>query len=815
MKKILLAMALQVFGLAALKAQQINGFVKDEQGNAISNATVSLLKAKDSSVVKIELSKEGSFHFQHAANDSFFISISYVGHPTFFSQPFFHSGAPVSLPAFTLAASKTKLQDVRVVARKKVLDVKPDRTILNVEGTINATGGDALELLRKSPGVSVDNDEKLSVQGKNGVQVYVDNKPMPLNGQDLSNYLKSIPSAQIEAIEIITSPGAMYEAAGSAGIINIRLKKNKMAGFNGSVNAGISASRNGRWEDGFSINYRNRKLNAFASYSGNYGKLESEFELNRVIKDTAFAQRNKTLLTKNNHVFKTGVDYTLSSKSNLGAVISGNLNAPEVTNANTTPISYHPTGAVDKILVAENSARQRNTNINTNINYLFKDTAGRMLTLNADYGYYNNKQDQVQPNTFFDATGKTELYQRHYQISSPTRIDIYSLKADYEQGFAKGKLGFGGKVGFVKTDNTFHQYQQAGSEWQLDKDRSNFFGYKENVNAAYVNYRRDFTIMALQAGIRAEQTNVEGTLRNFRRNGSDYSEETSGFKQDYLDFFPSISVTLAPKTAHQFTVAYSRRIDRPAYQDLNPFEYRINEYTYHKGSTELRPQYTNTVSLTHNFRYKLNTTLSYSRVKDVFGQLVDTAQGVKGYMVNSNIASQHLTSLNISYPFQYKNYSLFTNVNSYYSTYKANFGTDRNINLDVWAVNIYAQNSYRFGKGWSAEVGGFYSSPSIWQGTLKTASIWSADAGVQKQIMGGNGTIRASVSDVFKSLKWSANSRFAGQNVDAAGRYESRQFRVNFTYRFGKNGVKAARQIKTGLEDEMNRTQSSGGLGHQ
>jgi hypothetical protein len=194
--------------------------------------------------------------------------------------------------------------------------------------------------------------------------------------------------------------------------------------------------------------------------------------------------------------------------------------------------------------------------------------------------------------------------------------------------------------------------------------------------------------------------------------------------------------------------------------------------------------------------------------------LVDTAQGIKGYLVNSNIASQDITNLNVSYPFQYKNYSLFTNVNGYYSQYKADFGAGRNINLDVWAVNIYAQNSYRFGKGWSAEVSGFYSSPSIWQGTLKTSSIWSADAGLQKQILKGNGTIKASVSDVFKTLKWSANSHFAGQDVDVAGRNESRQLRLNFTYRFGNKNMKAARQYKTGLEEESSRAQGSGGLGH-
>ena len=814
MKKILFTIALSLFGMATLQAQQIKGSVKDEQGNAISSATVSLLKAKDSSVLKLALSSEGNFGFDQVQKDSFLISISYIGYQNFYSNKFYYQGTSVQLPVYALTTTKAKLQGITITARKKVLEVKPDRTILNVEGTINATGGDALELLRKSPGVSVDNDEKLSVNGKNGVQVYIDNKPTPLNGQDLSNYLKSIPSAQIEAIEIIHQPGAMYEASGSAGIINIRMKKNKTMGFNGSVSAGISASKNGRWEDGFSINYRNQKLNAYANYNGNYGKLENEFELNRVIKDTAFHQNSLIIQKKNNHVFKTGLDYTLTSRSSIGLTVNGNINAPEVNNSNTTPISYYPTGVVSKVLVAENNAKQRNTNINSNLNYMYKDTSGRTLVVNVDYGYYNNRQDQVQPNTYFDASGKNEMYQRNYQIQSPTRIDIYSLKADYDQAFAKGKLSVGGKIGYVKTDNQFNQFIQSGTEWQQDMDRSNRFKYQENVNAAYLSYSRDLKVIAFQAGLRAERTNVEGTLKNYKGAGGDFTEETSTFKRDYLDFFPNVSFTLAPRSKNQFALSYSRRIDRPVYQDLNPFEYRINEYTYHKGSTELKPQYTNTISLTNTFHYKLNTTLSYSHVKDVFGQLVDTAQGVKGYLVNSNIASQDITSLNISYPFQFGNYSLFTNVNTYYSKYKADFGAGRKLNLDVWAVNIYVQNSFRFGQGWSAEVSGFYSSPSIWQGTMKTSSIWSADAGVQKQILKGNGTLKASVSDVFKTLSWNAHSNFAGQKVDAAGAFESRQLRLNFTYRFGNKNIKAARQYKTGLEDEINRTQSSGGLGH-
>lgn len=261
----------------------------------------------------------------------------------------------------------------------------------------------------------------------------------------------------------------------------------------------------------------------------------------------------------------------------------------------------------------------------------------------------------------------------------------------------------------------------------------------------------------------------------------------------------------------QWTVTYSRRIDRPAYQDLNPFEFKLDEYTYQKGNTQLKPQYTNSFGITNTYKYKLNTTLNYSHVTDVFTQLIDTAEKSKTFMTKKNLATQDITSLNISYPFQWKWYSVFANVNSYYSKYKADFGTGRKVDLDVFAVNIYTQHSIKLGKGFTGEVSGFYSSPSIWQGTFETKSFYFVDAGLQKTIWKGKGNLKATVSDVFKTMKWTATSNFAGQYIRSSGSWESRQFKIFFTYRFGSSQIKSERQRKTGLEDENKRVSSQGG----
>jgi hypothetical protein len=261
----------------------------------------------------------------------------------------------------------------------------------------------------------------------------------------------------------------------------------------------------------------------------------------------------------------------------------------------------------------------------------------------------------------------------------------------------------------------------------------------------------------------------------------------------------------------QWTLNYSRRIDRPAYQDLNPFEFKLDEYTFQKGNTQLRPQYTNSIGLTYMYKFKLTTTLNYSHVTDVFTMLVDTTELSKAFISKKNLATQDIASLNISYPFQYQWYSLFANVNTYYSMYKANFGTGRTVDVNIFATNVYMQQTARFGKGWTGEVSGFFTSPSVWQGTFKTKSIWSVDAGLSKTVLKGNGTVKASVSDIFNTLHWTSTSDFASQFIRASGGFESRQFKLYFTYRFGNTQVKAASQRKTGAEDESKRVGTQGG----
>jgi iron complex outermembrane recepter protein len=791
---------------------QIHGTVVDAAGNPLSGVTVSLMK--DTTVLKLAVTKEnGVYQFTGIKEGRYFITASFVGYTFGKSAAFIFKAGEIIIPEIKLTRSSADLQNVTVTAKKPLVEMKADKTILNVEGTINSTGSDALELLRKAPGVNVDKDENLSIAGKNGVQVYIDGRPTPLSGSDLSTYLKTIQSAQIESIEIITNPSAKYEAAGNAGIINIRFKKNKSFGTNGSANAGWNIGTYAKYNAGINLNHRNARVNVYGNYNYNQSKNEATLNINRTIGDTLFDQSGRNVFSNKSHNFKGGIDYTLNKQSSLGAIVNGSFAQPEIETSSSTPIIYRPTNTVDRVLKAANNSDLKRDNVNFNLNYNYSGKEGKSLVLNADYGYYDINTNQYQPNDYYNAAGTTKVSSVAYRMISPTKIDISSFKADYEQNFGKGKLGIGGKTAFITTDNDFQRYNVIAGSDVYDKDRSNRFKYQENINAVYANYNRAWKAIMIQAGVRAENTVSEGTSEGLKNNGGAYVSSQTSFERNYTDLFPSAAVTFNKNPMKQWSISYSRRIDRPAYQDLNPFEMKLDEYTFQKGNTELRPQYTNTFGISHTYKYKLNIGMNYSHVKDIFTQLIDTTEQSKSFISKKNLAKQDIVSVNVSYPLMYKNVMSFVNISSNYSMYKANYGTGRVIDLNAFGFNAFAQNSIKFGKAktWTGELTAFYNAPTIYQAAFKGKSLWSIDMGIQKQLMQGKATLKTSVSDVFNTLKFRGEQEFAGQHSEINTKWESRQFKLSFSFRFGSNTVKAAKQRTTGAEDENKRVQQGGG----
>ena len=795
-------------------AQKISGSVKDTLNKPVEGATVILYQLKDTVIVKISATDTaGKYQFLVAGAGNFYVAVSNTGYTENKTNTIVISRADVAVNTVVLQKSIAQLKEVLVISKKPMIEVKADRTIFNVEGSINAVGSDVMELLRKSPGVVVDREDNIIMSGKNGVIVYIDGRPSPLSGQALGNYLHSLQAASVEAIELITNPSAKYDAAGNAGIINIRLKKSSTIGTNGTVNAGYAIGINSKYSAGFSLNNRNKFTNVFGSYNYTNNLDETNLFVTRTQSDTGFAQKSIATIKSLGHNFKAGVDYFIDKHNTLGIIANGNVDDRNTALISKTPIIYIPTQTISRWLIANNKYLTNNKNINLNINYKHTGKEGKELSMDADYGHYNLASNQLQSNYYYNADLSVELSRNIYQMLAPSVIDIYSYRTDYEQNIIGGKLSAGAKFSYVKSDNNFDQFNIYSSSKLHDSSRSNSFTYKENINALYGNFTKQYKYVMLQLGLRLENSNIEGYSSGYKLKATNFEKYDSLFTRHYTDFFPNAAITFNKNINSQWIITYSRRIDRPPYQDMNPFEVRIDEYMYFKGNTELRPQYTNSIALAHAYFSKLNTRLSYSIVKDVFTRLLDTTESAKSFLIKKNIAEQKILNLNINYNTQYKWYGLFANINAFHSQYNADFGRGRTIDLSVIAVTINLQQTAKLGKGWTAEMSGIYNSPSIWSGTFKSKAMYGVDAGVQKKLFGDKATIRVAVSDVFSTMRFYGVSDFVGQRFVANYHWESRQLKANLTWSFGNASLKSATQRKTATDVEGKRVQqSSGGL---
>ncbi len=784
---------------------QIAGKVFDNGGKPLEYASILLQRAADSTLAKLEYTAtDGSFEIADVQAGEYFIGVSYVGLPDYRTAPFTLSeGQQLQLPEIRYAGSTVEMKEVTVTAQRPILEVKPDKMVFNVQNTINGAGNNAMELLRKAPGVVVDNNDNITMLGRAGVQIYIDGKPSPLRGNDLAEFLKALQADEIDAIELISNPSARFDASGNAGIINIRLKKDKRLGGNGSANLGYSVGVFSNYQGGISGNYRNKTINAFGSYNYNSGTWFNTMDMYRKQLGLLFDQSSYSGGTYSNNNFKAGADFFLSKKHTVGFLVNG-YSGGNLSNGNSRAlIGLVGQAALDSILVASTHSESDRNNLNFNVNYRFDNGKETIWNIDADYGLFRNDAIEDQPNRYLDPTEQTVISERNYANNTPTNIDIATMKIDHERLFAGGKLSAGLKTAVVRTDNTFDFFNVVDGDKVLDTDLSNQFDYTENVNALYVNYARQIKKFGIQAGLRAEQTNSKGVLTAFRP--VDNAEVT----RSYIDFFPSGGITYALSPKHNFQINYSRRINRPSYQDLNPFQGRLDELTYEQGNPFLRPEYAQNLQFTHTFLSRFNTTLSYSHTRDQITRIVDTA-GVSGsYITWLNLADQYAYSLALSAPVQIRPWwSSFTNLTGSIQQNRADYGGGKVIDLSATTFNIYSQHTFKLPKDWAFEVSGWYNAPSLWGGTFEMDAMWSVDAGIQKKLLNKKANLRLAVSDIFLTNRWTGTSRFGVLDMRVGGGWDSRRFRMSLSYNFGNSEVKGARRRSTGLEDEQRRIKS-------
>ena len=803
-----LALTFLVFFLycTCVPAQHLlRGQVQDADALPVPFANVALYLSSDSSLVKVETTDDaGLFRMQRVDAGTYDLVVTYLGAPDL-RRPGLVVNADVDLGVLALSPAGVDLAEATVTATRALVEVKPDRTVFNVEGTINAVGNDGLDLLRKAPGVNIDNNDNINVLGRAGVLVYVDGKRLPLSGQDLSNYLRNLTAEQIDRIDIITNPGAKYEAEGNAGIIDIRLKKAENEGSNGTATSGFSHGRYARYNAGLSGNYRNKRFNTFGAlnYYNNNGW--NTFNFNSLQNGLRITEDNTFFSDISTPSFRVGTDFFLGDKHTLGFLVNGQFGNITSDTDNRQTIFGSPEAPVaDSLLRANNTSRNDRNQQTYNINYQYRIGEQRSLTMDVDYGRFRNDALLEQPNLFFTPEGDP-LSQVINYFDTPTDIDIYTAKTDYEQPLLGGQFGAGFKFSRVETFNTFLFYDVPSGERLLNTERSNRFDYTENVYAAYLNFAGQVNErISYSLGVRSELTDALGNLQAFEAGLAEDPVELN-----YLSFFPSAGLTyqLNPEKGNSMSLNYGRRINRPDYNVLNPFRIQLTQLSYERGNPFLNPEIVDNVELGYTMAYRYNFKLGYSQTANQITRLIgpDEEDPRAGFISWDNLANQQVISFNASAPITVTDkWDFYLNATAAYIDNQADYGDGVTIDLQIFTYSFFAQNTIKLPYDLTGEVSGYFSGPGVWGGVFKYEAQGALNLGLQRKFLNDQLNVKLSANDLFFTSGWRGQSEFAGLVSTGAGNWDSRRAGISLTYSFGNQKVKS-RQRKSGLEEEAGR----------
>lgn len=789
-------------------AGRISGTVLSDSKKPLDGATVLLLVAKDSVMAGTQLSNpDGSFSFQQLKNGTYFVKITYVGYKNYGSPPVvLDQQKIVQLPVIVLSPNGKTLKEVAVTGQKAYIQQKVDRTVVNVGALLSNTGANALEVLAKLPGVQVDADGNITFKGKSGVIVMIDDKPTYLSATTLVTYLRSLPSSSLDQIELMDNPPAKYDAAGNAGVINIKTKKNTLRGLNAIISANYSQGYYGRTNESINLNYRTNKFNLFANIAFNTQRTFRRLEIDRnylnqtagqisSLKDISYFRP-----TSNNTNIKAGLDFYSSKKTTLGIVFTGTL-SPDHDSSPVYSLLYNNIGNLDSTINTLNTSTNKFNSKGINLNYTHKyDSTGRQLNFDIDYIRNTSASNQFFVNNTFLSDG-TLTNSQIISDNLPSVINIYAAKADYSHPLrGKAKLEAGLKSSYVNTDNAANYFNVIGGLSSIDYNNTNRFLYKENINAAYINFNKTWKRFSLQTGLRLENTNGDGhQLGNIQK-------ADSSFVNHYTSLFPTayFSYNLDTAAHHVLVISYGRRIGRPSYGSLNPFTFFVDKFTYFSGNPFLKSEFTSNYKLAYNYKTLLTIAASYNYTTDVQGETI-RKEGNVFISTNGNIGMQKVFNLSASTNFQLaKWWSVNLYAEVYRNTYQGAFYTGY-LNQSRSTFSMNGNQQFTLSKTWNAELSGWYNTGGTY-GQFISIPTGMLNAALQKKILNNKGSVKLNVQDVLRTFSPSGTiTNIVGATATYHNFVDTQVATLAFTYNFGKLKNVATKRATGSAESEQGR----------
>lgn len=781
MKKSLFFFALLLQSCIAFAQHQLAGTVTDSIGKPIDAAVVVLMNAQDGNVIQQGItSLDGKYRM--SAKGRVQIYVSCMGYKQHISREFTIETDTI-IPPIKLQSENFVLDDIVIVGEKQSPSVKIEKgkMIFTPKNSSVVAGSTALEVLKKTPGVFVDGENNISIGGKNSVLVILNGKQTYMQKDELVTLLKATPSSSVSSVEVMHNPSAQYDAEGSGGIININMNRKKSEGFFFSLNNGVSYWENLRENTELSFSYTKNRFSLSGNYNHAFGYYNMDYGMHRIQEGKDYYSPTQDTDKRKTISGNLNMEYALNDRHLIGARLDANtLFGPGKTNT-VTEIRDANTMELEQILYASNDYyTQKGNRYGGNLYYMATPKEGVSYNLDFNYAWFDGGSGNWQPNKYVSPDGSV-LQDNLYKSVNSRDINIYAVSYDQKHPLWNGELKSGLKFSSVNADNGYQFYNVDNGQETIDKSQSNDFRYKEQILAGYILYSHSLgDKISMEAGLRGEYTFSDGLLHTIDGNGDENNQS------NYFNLFPTFNLNYQINDSHALTLSYASRIDRPAYQDLNPFEYLLDELSCWKGNPFLTPQKNHKVALTYSHS-RTAISASYSYMKDYKAQITDTLSVSKVIMTPRNIGKQQRASLTLYQGINIARWwEMNLNLIGYYVKNDIAFDQYRKFNLDGFAGIFSIQNTVRLPWQVQMELNGSYITKHLGASNEHIKPSGYVDIGFSKSFANKKWTVNLAMSDIFWTNRWDNDSSFNGFQLWNWGKSESRQLRFNVTYRFGK-----------------------------
>lgn len=770
--------------LAQTATSAIQGKVFTDSKGPVEGAAVVLLNNRDSSVVKsLTSTKSGTFYFGKLEAGSYLVYITKQGFLKSYTGPFeIASGKSRDIGFVILRPAQTQLKGVTIVGRRDVVENHANKTVLNLDQNITAAGASLYDVLSSSPGVKVQNDEVLYRGGQKAL-IAVNGKPVLLSGDELVNFLKNYQASSISQIELIENPGAKYDAVASGGMINIILKKTREVGSKVTVTESAGYGDKYKFNSGLIYNLHTDNLNLFASYGFQDNKSPHTIYNNRDILSGGqlydFNLNYNAQIKSLNNNFTLGADYEFAKGQTLSFLVNGFDNTLTYDKLNTTVISTN--GIRDSSINTQSTINRDITNISYNLGYKsnLNKSGNSVLSFDGNYTNYHRTSDELLQNTFVNPAGQTDgtIF---YRDNSPSHIVVQSANIDFSQALSKSShLDAGVKASKVSSDNQIDFSQQTMSGFVPVPELTNHFVYDEQTNAAYLSFNSKIKKTSFTVSLRAEQTKTSALSSNPNRK----------VDSSYFDLFPNLQVMHELDKNNTLTLNYSRNINRPNYQDLNPFVGYVDQFYYSTGNPYLRPSYVNTYEVSDFVMNKYKVSFSVVVTDDYFNTVFQQDDVTKVYTtIKENLGTRTQFLLEFSAPLDLTSWwhidpdLILTHDRYHYNQVGV---APRTNNEVIFSLN----QNFKITPKLSAQLVNLYDSPTYFAISQYTAQ-YVTNAAVSYSVLKNKGSIKLGVSDVFNGFYNQYHSNYANLNITEKDKNGSRFVTATFVYHFGTSSAR-------------------------